>query len=71
MMHALLLHGGLDLTGLMQTIPMSATRVEALLERMRQMGLLDGAGSIWHIRPVAYAAVREVLAGHNYLVDDF
>ncbi|AWB35124.1 hypothetical protein [Orrella marina] len=71
LMHALLLHGGLDLAGLMQTLPMSPNRVEALVERMHQMGLLEERKAVWFIRSIAYAAVRDVLVSHNYLSDDF
>lgn len=71
LMHTLLLHGGLALGGLVQTLPMSPNRIEALLERMHQMGLLEDSNAVWSVRSIAYAAVRDVLVSHNYLSDDF
>ena len=71
LLHCLLLHGGLSTPLLALAMPVSSNRVDSLIERMRQMGLLHELDGVWQVRPLAYAAVREILVGHDYLVDDF
>lgn len=71
LLHSLMLHGGLSTEALDVVLPFSFNRLQALTERMKQMGLLESFDGRWQVRALACAAVRDLLASHNYLVDDF
>lgn len=72
-LHAALVHGGLPESLLHELLPMSPSRCRSLALRLRDAGFLrsGGEGGRWTVRPLAYAAVRGLLRGRDYLVDDF
>lgn len=69
LMHALLLHGGLDDHALGQVLPFS--RHEAINARLalQRKGVVASCEGRWQVTPLSYASVRQLLASRNYLVD--
>ena len=70
-LHALLIHGGLPEALLPELLPLSRARCMSLLLALRGAGAVRRVEGRWRIRALAYAAVREVLRGRDYLVDHF
>lgn len=68
-LHALLIHGGLDDQSLGQVLPFS--HHEALNARlaMQRKGIVTSVDGRWQVAPLSYASVRQLLASRNYLVD--
>lgn len=68
-LHALLIHGGLDDQSLGQVLPFS--HHEALNARlaMQRKGIVMSIEGRWQVSPLSYASVRQLLASRNYLVD--
>ncbi|WP_317986302.1 hypothetical protein [Vreelandella aquamarina] len=68
-LHALLLHGGLEDQALGDVLPFS--HHEALNARLAltRQGILSCQGSRWQVAPLSYASVRQLLESRNYLVD--
>lgn len=68
-LHALLIHGGLDDQSLGQVLPFS--HHEALNARlaMHRKGIVMSVDGRWQVAPLSYASVRQLLASRNYLVD--
>ncbi|NYS78834.1 MULTISPECIES: hypothetical protein [Halomonadaceae] len=68
-LHALLLHGGLDDHALGDVLPFS--HHEALNARLalQRKGIILSCEGRWQITPLSYASVRQLLASRNYLVD--
>lgn len=70
-LHALLIHGGLPEALLPELLPLPRARCMSLLLALRDAGAVRRVEGRWRIRALAYAAVREVLRGRDYLVDHF
>lgn len=70
-LHALMMHGGLPEVLLPELLPLSQARCMAVLLGLRSAGAVQWDRGRWRVSPLAYAAVREVLRGHDYLVDHF
>ncbi|MDQ7734813.1 hypothetical protein QT231_19070 [Halomonas sp. SpR1] len=68
-LHALLIHGGLDDHSLGQLLPFS--HHEALNARLalQRKGIVTSCEGRWQIAPLSYASVRQLLESRNYLVD--
>lgn len=68
-LHALLIHGGLDDDSLGQVLPFS--HHEALNARLalQRKGIVTSHEGRWQVAPLSYASVRQLLAARNYLVD--
>ncbi|MDQ7728651.1 hypothetical protein [Halomonas sp. SpR8] len=68
-LHALLVHGGLDDDSLGQVLPFS--HHEALNARLalKRKGVVSNCEGRWQIAPLSYASVRQLLESRNYLVD--
>ncbi len=68
-LHALLLHGGLDDQALGDVLPFS--HHEALNARLAltRQGILTRQDNRWQVAPLSYASVRQLLESRNYLVD--
>lgn len=68
-LHALLVHGGLDDHSLGEVLPFS--HHEALNARLalQRKGIVSSCEGRWQIKPLSYASVRQLLASRNYLVD--
>ncbi len=69
-LHALLIHGGLPATTLPTLLPMASHHTSAVLLRLKALELVAcGADDRWHVAPLGYAAVRELLHARGYLTD--
>ena len=68
-LHALLVHGGLDDDSLGEVLPFS--HHEALNARLalQRKGIVSSCEGRWQITPLSYASVRQLLESRNYLVD--
>jgi len=68
-LHALLIHGGLDDHSLGQVLPFS--HHEALNARLalQRKGVVSSYEGRWQVTPLSYARVRQLLESRNYLVD--
>jgi len=68
-LHALLVHGGLDDHSLGEVLPFS--HHEALNARLalQRKGIVSSSEGRWQITPLSYASVRQLLESRNYLVD--
>lgn len=68
-LHALLVHGGLDDGSLGDVLPFS--HHEALNARLalQRKGIVSNDEGRWQIAPLSYASVRQLLESRNYLVD--
>lgn len=68
-LHALLVHGGLDDHCLGEVLPFS--HHEALNARLalQRKGIVSSCEGRWQIAPLSYANVRQLLESRNYLVD--
>lgn len=71
LLHALLLHGGLPESLLPEVLPLPRAETMAVLLRLRNAGLARLRGGRWMVPESAYAGVRELLRGRDYLVDPF
>lgn len=68
-LHALLLHGGLDDDSLCQVLPFSHHEtIQTRLELTRR-GVLCERGQRFQIAPLRYTGVRQLLTARHYLVD--
>tara|TARA_R110000850_G_scaffold76729_4_gene166432 strand:- start:1574 stop:2722 length:1149 start_codon:yes stop_codon:yes gene_type:complete len=68
-LHALLIHGGLDDHSLGEVLPFS--HHEALNARLalQRKGIVSSYEGRWQVAPLSYANVRQLLESRNYLVD--
>lgn len=68
-LHALLIHGGLDDQSLGQVLPFS--HHEALNARLalQRKGIVKSVNGRWQVAPLSYASVRQLLESRHYLVD--
>ncbi|MCB8888759.1 hypothetical protein [Vreelandella malpeensis] len=68
-LHALLLHGGLDDRALGEVLPYSHHEVLNARLALTRRELVVEHGGRWQVAPLAYASVRALLVSRNYLVD--
>lgn len=71
LLHAILLHGGLPESLLGALLPFSSARCLGLLAQLQQAGIVLCINGRWQVRETAYATVRQLLTGRDYLVDAF
>ncbi|MFU2487378.1 hypothetical protein [Thauera sp. WH-1] len=71
LLHALLLHRGLEGDVLGALLPIPPGRLHSHLLRLQALELLSRAGARWQVAPLAYPAVREFLRSRSYLTDSF
>jgi len=69
-LHAVLLHDGLTTQTLTLSLPSPAFEIQKALTRLMQLNVLEMVQQRWRINPLAYPAVREMLAREGFLVDD-
>ncbi len=70
-LHALLLHGGLQAELLPGLLPLPAHRITAIVRRLEALHVLQFADGRWRIAPLAYVVVRQLLQQRDFLTDDF
>ncbi len=70
-LHALLLHNGLEPQLLQQILSMSANQVMETLFRLEAANLVVRNDAIWQVTPLGYPAVRTFLQKNGYLIDQF
>ncbi len=68
-LHALLIHGGLDDHSLGQVLPFSHHEVLNARLTLQRKGIVSSCEGRWQVAPLSYANVRQLLASRNYLVD--
>ena len=68
-LHALLLHNGLETGILPELLPNLAHVVRQDLHDLREAGLVDREHGVWRVTAVAYPVVRATLEGEDFLVD--
>lgn len=71
LLHALLLHRGLDGDVLGALLPIPQGRLHSHLLRLQALDLLIREGARWQVAPLAYPTVREFLRSRSYLTDSF
>lgn len=71
LLHALLLHRGLDGDVLGTLLPIPQGRLHSHLLRLQALELLIREGARWQVAPLAYPTVREFLRARSYLTDGF
>ena len=69
LLHALLLHGGLDDHALGQVLPFSHHEAINARLALQRKGVVASCEGRWQVTPLSYANVRQLLASRNYLVD--
>lgn len=70
-LHALLLHRGVDGDTLGALLPIPQGRLQSLLLRLQALELLAREEGRWHVAPLAYPTVRDFLRSRSYLTDAF
>ena len=70
-LHALLLHGGLDAETLNKTLSLTQAESDKTIIRLQSAGLIKLENSLWRVTLAGYPAVRAYLQNEDYLVDDF
>lgn len=68
-LHALLLHGGLDDDSLCQVLPFSRHETVHTRLGLTRRGVLCERERRWQVAPLCYTGVRQLLAERHYLVD--
>lgn len=68
-LHALLIHGGLDDHSLGQVLPFSHHETLNARLALKRKGIVSSYEGRWQVAPLSYASVRQLLASRNYLVD--
>lgn len=69
LLHALLLHGGLDEALLPEVLPFSHARALSGLRQLHRRGVVSCADGRWRVAPLGYMSVRRLLEERTYLVD--
>ncbi len=69
LLHALLLHGGLDEALLPEVLPFSHARALSGLRQLQRRGVVSCADGRWRVAPLGYMSVRRLLEERTYLVD--
>ncbi len=70
-LHALLLHCGLPASLLPELLPLSHHRCMPILLRLKTAGLVQCRNDHWRVSELAYALVRTMLQGRDFLTDNF
>lgn len=71
LLHALLLHGGLQESLLGELLPFSQAHGRALLGQLRHAGMAHCVDGRWQVSEMAYASIRRLLNARDYLTDPF
>jgi hypothetical protein len=69
MLHALILHGGLQERLLPEVLPMPPMEIIEYLYLLQNAGLVETEKSFWRVTPEGYPAVRQALQSEGYLTD--
>lgn len=69
LLHALLLHGGLDEALLPEVLPFSHARALSGLRQLQRRGVVSCDAGRWRVAPLGYMSVRRLLEERTYLVD--
>ncbi|MEZ5583785.1 MAG: hypothetical protein R3F37_14490 [Candidatus Competibacteraceae bacterium] len=69
-LQAVLLHHGLTTQSLTVSLPAPAFEIQRTLTRLMNLGVLEMSQHHWRVSPLAYPAVRDMLAGEGFLVDE-
>lgn len=69
-LHNLLLHNGLTLDALSETMPLSSRSLEQRLVALKGMGLVEQEEGRWRVSACGYPVVRKALHSEGYLIDD-
>ncbi len=70
-LHALLLHDGVDSQFLPAVLPLSTGQIQETLSRLHERGLVAPRTNLWQVTALGYPAVRRFLHARGYLVDQF
>ncbi len=70
-LHALLLHNGVDAQVLAELLPMSEMHQSEILHLLEDAHLVEQRDGHWHVGALGYPAVRDFLRDGDFLVDDF
>lgn len=70
-LHALLVHNGLESTLLPTVLPLSSNQIQETLSRLQERGLVGHNTTRWEVTALGYPAVRQFLHGRGYLIDQF
>ncbi len=70
-LHALLLHNGVDAEVLAELLPMSDMHQSEILHLLEDAHLVEQRDDHWQVSALGYPAVRSFLDGGDFLVDDF
>ncbi|MHC1742972.1 MAG: hypothetical protein AB9873_08070 [Syntrophobacteraceae bacterium] len=70
-LHALLLHNGLEESLVQKLLPLSTSRVAAILAQLESAGIVEKSKGAWRVTSRGYPAVRQLLSGEDYLTDQF
>ncbi|SFM38463.1 hypothetical protein [Marinobacter zhejiangensis] len=70
-LHALLLHEGLDETALALVLPATQVGLRVVLQGLERSELIQRQDDRWQVSPLAYPSVRRTLLGSGYPVDGF
>ena len=71
-LHALLLHNGLEAPLLATLLPIAAAHLNLQLLRLHALGLVERQDADrWQVTPLAYPGVRAFLRARGYLTDSF
>lgn len=69
LLHALLIHGGLEDQALGHVLPFSHHEALSARLALARQGILDCHQGRWQVSPLSYASVRQLLESRHYLVD--
>lgn len=70
-LHTLLIHNGLNMEMLNRLLTLPPDGVEEAIRMSTGKGLVESADGVWQISAAGYPAVRQLLNGEGYLVDEF
>lgn len=70
-LHSLLLHNGLPSEMLIETLPLSSSRLTQALMLLRDRGLIESGEERWQVTASGYPVVRQFLSREGYLTDRF
>lgn len=69
LLHALLLHRGLDTVSIQTVLDWSKVEVGRHLQPLRSIGIVDLTGDCWEVTAAGYPAVRSLLHQEGFLID--
>lgn len=70
-LHALLLHNGLDIDALQRVLPLAPGDITEILYLLQSVKLLERQEGVWRVTPQGYPAVRQFLSDNSYPTDRF